>query len=161
MHPTAAIPILQALADGLDPVTSQPYPPDSPYQRADTIRALHAALDALRAPAGPAAAKTPRPLDPDKPAAGQKWTPEEDQRLRDAYAADTPIADLAAAHGRTSGAIQSRLLKLGLITLDTPATHRPSPAPLPAEKPPRTPTPTHPHTSPLSPNPKPDDDFPF
>lgn len=123
MHPSAAIPILQALADGLDPATGQPFPPDSPYQRADTVRALHAALDALRAPACPVPAtgaspsepKPSRPVDPDKPAAGQKWTPEEDQRLRDGFLAHPFIPELAAAHGRTRGALTSRLTKLGLL----------------------------------------------
>lgn len=41
MTSSAAIPILQALADGLDPATDEAFPPDSPYQRADTIRAIY------------------------------------------------------------------------------------------------------------------------
>lgn len=119
----AAIPILQALADGLDPATGQPFPPDSPYQRAATVRALHVALEALRAlpqsdtpiPPHVPPTSTRLPVDPDKPAAGQKWTPEEDQRLRDGFLAHPFIPELAAAHGRTRGALTSRLTKLGLL----------------------------------------------
>ncbi len=111
--------IIQALADGIDPYTGEQFPPDSPYQRADTVRALYTILEAAedktrRIPAGP------RQIDPDKPMAGGKWTEEEEQRLRDAYAAHKPITEIATDHGRTPGAISSRLVRLGLIE-DTPA----------------------------------------
>lgn len=32
--------ILQALADGVDPVSGEMFPPDSPYQQPEVIRAL-------------------------------------------------------------------------------------------------------------------------
>ena len=41
-----ALTILKDLADGKDPETGDPFPPDSPYQRPDVIRALfHAARE--------------------------------------------------------------------------------------------------------------------
>ena len=115
--------IIQALADGVDPYTGETFPADGPYQRADTVRALYTALDALesspnksrRSPEGQ------RRIDPNKPNAGGKWTSEEDDRLREEYAANNDsIKDIAKAHGRTPGAISSRLVKLGIIE-DKPA----------------------------------------
>ncbi len=39
--------IIQALADGVDPYTGEYFPADGPYQRADTVRALHVALEVI------------------------------------------------------------------------------------------------------------------
>ena len=54
----------------------------------------------------------------DKPAAsqaGERWTAEDDLRLRELFLEGTPIAQLAKDFNRTYGAIRSRLKKLGLI----------------------------------------------
>lgn len=157
MDLTRARAILKSLADGHDPVTGAPFPPDSPYQQTDTVRALYVALEALnRATAEPSdrpsaqpsdrqtVQPTPRrPIDPNRPQLGQKWTPEEEQRLRDAFAANTSIPDIAIAHGRSRGGITSRLVKLGLITIPDHTTIRrpdqsttPSPASAPDDPPP-------------------------
>ena len=40
-----AIEIVQSLADGMDPYSGERFPPDSPYQQADTVRVLHMALE--------------------------------------------------------------------------------------------------------------------
>jgi len=42
MDSTRARTILESLADGLDPAIGAPFQPDSPYQQAETVRALHA-----------------------------------------------------------------------------------------------------------------------
>jgi hypothetical protein len=55
------------------------------------------------------------PADPDKPKAGGQWSPEEEQQLRDAFVARKPIGEISKTHGRTTGAITARLMKLGLI----------------------------------------------
>jgi hypothetical protein len=143
--------ILKSLADGRDPATGQSFPPDSPYQQADTVRALFLALEALERGGKPArrrldegGAREPRVIDTDKPMAGMPrrssaaakaggaWSPEEEQQLRDEFAAHKPFPEnlpfeakeasfaswrsrVAAAHGRTAGGITSRLVKLGLI----------------------------------------------
>lgn len=64
---------------------------------------------------------------------GTPWSPEEDEALRLAFAKKAPITDIAARHQRTTGAIRSRLVKLGLITSDgepvDQAPAPPSPAP--------------------------------
>ena len=102
--------IVQALADGVDPYTGDRFPADGPYQRADTVRALYAILEAAES-----GTKPKKPVDPNKPRAGGKWTEEEEQRLRDAFNARKPFADIAKDHGRTQGAITARLVKLGLV----------------------------------------------
>ncbi|MFL6130427.1 MAG: hypothetical protein ACJ73E_15360 [Mycobacteriales bacterium] len=55
-----------------------------------------------------------------RPNARRPWSDDEEDRLRQAWAAGEPVARIAAGHGRSTNAIQSRLLKLGLITLDHP-----------------------------------------
>lgn len=65
----------------------------------------------------------PRPPDDPRrarPNARRPWSEDEEDRLRAAWAAGEPVARIAAGHGRSTNAIQSRLLKLGLITLDHP-----------------------------------------
>ena len=47
MDADQAMQILQQLADGVNPYTGERFPSDSPYQQADTVRALHLALEGL------------------------------------------------------------------------------------------------------------------
>ncbi len=114
--------ILRSLADGRDPATGEQFPPSSPYQQADTVRALYMALEALDAATRRARRQTNRPegasakpVDPNRPKIGASWSPEEEQQLRDEFAAHKPIPEIATSHGRTPGAITARLVKLGLI----------------------------------------------
>lgn len=60
-----------------------------------------------------------------RPNARRPWSDDEEDRLRAAWAAGEPVARIAAGHGRSTNAIQSRLLKLGLITLDHPESPSP------------------------------------
>ena len=112
MEPEQAKAILKSLADGRDPATGNQFPPDSPYQKADTVRALYMALEALEKGTGP---REPRPIDPNRPKAGKAWTPEEEQSVVEAFKKGVPFPEIAATHGRTRGAITARLIKLGLI----------------------------------------------
>ena len=67
--------------------------------------------------------RTPRPPEdrrPGRPNARRPWSPDEEDRLRAAWDRGDPVATVAVAHGRSGNAIRSRLLKLGLITLDHP-----------------------------------------
>lgn len=115
MEAQKAAEIIRALADGRDPITGEAFPPDSPYQQADTVRALFVALEVLKRQKH---VRGKRPGDPNRPKMGAPWTPDEEQQLRDGFAAQKTIPELAAMHGRTASAITSRLVKMGLIEED-------------------------------------------
>ncbi len=164
--------IIQALADGVDPYSGDHFPADGPYQRADTVRALHTAIETIDlAMSGTARKRPARRADPDKPKAGGPWTPEEEQRLRDAFASHRQSTQhlpaeaqgsanrewakqIAANHGRTPGAISSRLVRLGL--LDDTAANRSGHGNAPGSKPYPLPSDTAP--PPVNPD---DDKIPF
>lgn len=121
MNTETARAILRQLADGIDPVTGRQFPPDSPYQQADVVRALYAAVEVMesrstaRKPSEPA---KPRVVDPNRPKAGAAWTQEEEDAVVAAFKKGVPFAEIAATHGRTRGAVTARLVKLGLIKDD-------------------------------------------
>src|SRR3954471_7159306 len=114
MELTAARQIIDTLAKGIHPVTGEVMPEDSPYNAPPVIRALFAVSQALEAPAAGKArrARTDLPANTGKP-----WAAQDDEQLRSGFAAGTPTKDLAAALGRTRWAIESRLVKLGMMTL--------------------------------------------
>ena len=105
-----AISIIRALSDGVDPYTGEQYSSDSPYQKPDTIRALFAAIEALEKQKKAKIRKKEQPGS-----AGKPWNEEEDNRMLQAYDAGTPIIEISEAHGRTVGAIESRLVRHGRI----------------------------------------------
>ncbi|TFZ04114.1 hypothetical protein [Ramlibacter humi] len=112
--------IIDTLAQGIHPVTGEVMPEESPYNAPPVIRALFAVSQALQGAAGavaPARAKRARAELP--PNTGKPWSAEDDEQLRLGFSAGTPTKDLAAALGRTRWAIESRLVKLGLMTLGT------------------------------------------
>ncbi|HYD74755.1 hypothetical protein [Ramlibacter sp.] len=108
--------IIDTLAQGIHPVTGEAMPADSPYNAPPVIRALFAVSQALdTAVAAPAPAARPRREAP--PNTGKPWSADDDEQLRSGFDAGTPTKDLAAALGRTRWAIESRLVKLGVMTL--------------------------------------------
>lgn len=105
--------IIDTLAQGIHPVTGEAMPPDSPYLAPPVIRALFTVSQALDAGAAPK-----RRDRGDLPAnTGKPWSAEDDEALRAGFGAGTPTKDLAAALGRTRWAVESRLVKLGEMTL--------------------------------------------
>ncbi|MEX3943544.1 hypothetical protein AB4Y44_29145 [Paraburkholderia sp. BR10937] len=110
MSPQEALPIIRTLADGIDPLTGEVLSGQSPFNQPDVIRALFAAAQALGELTGNAAPREKRAAK-----AGTSWPPEEDHRLLESFDAGADVKELAAAHGRTTGAIKSRLVKHGRI----------------------------------------------
>jgi hypothetical protein len=105
--------ILQTLVDGIDPATGEPFPASSPYQRADIVRALFVAVQALgNPPRGKTAASQEKPGFEN---AGRPWSQEEDTRLGRAFDAGKSIEVLSEEHKRSRFAIEARLVKLGRI----------------------------------------------
>lgn len=132
MDASEALAVVRALADGRDPQSGAPLGHESVFQQPQVIRALFTAAAALEG-----AANKP-------PAAGGAWSSEEERKLVARFDAGVPPAEIAQEHGRTRGAIVSRLVKLGKIVRE-------------AEAPASPPVPMKPMTA----RPKPDDDIPF
>lgn len=109
MDEIKALAIVSALANGVNPLTGEIFPADSPYQTADVVRALFLARRALETPSKPRA----RAHLPDN--AGKRWTDEEDRKLLREFDRGGEIPDLAQAHGRTTAGIQARLEKYGRV----------------------------------------------
>jgi hypothetical protein len=108
-------------AGGVDPATGEVLADDSPLSSPHVIRALFIAAKALELMA---AAKPARPAAAAPGNAGKPWAEDEDQRLLAAFDAGTPVAELARTHERSSGAINSRLIRLGRLQVsrdDPPA----------------------------------------
>lgn len=103
------IEILTALANGIDPVSGEVFPSDSPYHQTKVVRALFNAVHMLQD------TKVKKQLK-DKPLnQGEPWSEQEDKNLTDAFRDGVSIKKLAEIHQRTRGAIQSRLRKHHLI----------------------------------------------
>ena len=97
--------ILRSLAEGVDPTTGEVLDAENVYNKPDVIRALYTILEATE----PKKESQPRN-------AGKPWTEAEDDKLQDEFASNLKIADIAKEHGRSYGAITSRLDRLGLKT---------------------------------------------
>ncbi len=113
MEKLKALEIIQLLADGTNPFTGEEFPPESPYQHPQIIRALFAAVDVLK--------KHPKHIQRQKDLpenAGKPWPTEEDKLLEETFDSGKTIAELAEIHRRTRGAIKARLIRLGKIQLN-------------------------------------------
>ncbi|KQT08764.1 hypothetical protein [Ramlibacter sp. Leaf400] len=105
--------IIGTLARGIHPLTGEVMAEDSPYSESTVVDALNVAAQALEGRAGkPRRAKANPP-----PNTGKAWSGDDEEQLRLGFQAGTPTKDLAAALGRTRWAIESRLVKMGLLTL--------------------------------------------
>ncbi|MFY8042911.1 MAG: hypothetical protein ACOVOD_08280 [Rhodoferax sp.] len=123
MTPAEAKQIIDVLASGVDPATGEVLPEDNPLNSPHVIRALFIASKALERAAGKSArASAGEPTTATTTAkAGKPWSDDEDQRLLADFDAGTPVAALALAHERSSGAINSRLVRLGRLQLPAKA----------------------------------------
>ena len=95
--------ILMALADGVNPMTGEVLPPEDSCNQADVVRALHTLLDAI-----PSSKLKPQPLN-----AGKPWNEIEEVKLLDEFDSGMSVSTIAREHGRSKGAIESRLVALG------------------------------------------------
>jgi hypothetical protein len=124
MDDQKALSIVSALANGVNPLSGEVFPVDSPYQASDVVRALFAAARALErvrdspppSTASPAAASRERSR-PNLPGnVGKPWSPDEDQRLLAEFEQGRKPAELAKIFGRTLAGIEARLEKHGRLT---------------------------------------------
>jgi len=110
MSPSEALQTVRALANGVDPASGEVFPPESPYQRADTVRALYAAAQALEQSERYERRKRELPAK-----TGEPWSEEEDRKLLAAFDAGRGLPELAAAHQRTQTGVRARLVKYGRL----------------------------------------------
>jgi hypothetical protein len=114
MDESTALTIVSTLANGVNPLTGEVFPPDSPYQTPDVVRALFLAARVLEGNSKP---KSRGPSLPGN--AGKPWTAEEDQRLLHEFDRGASVTALAQAHSRTNAGIQARLEKHGRLQAST------------------------------------------
>lgn len=110
MNHSEALGIVRSLANGVDPASGEVFAPDSPYQRADTVRALFAATQALERAERFARRKEELPAK-----TGQPWTEEEDRLLLASFDGGRGLVELAGAHARTQAGVRARLVKYGRL----------------------------------------------
>ncbi len=111
MKESRARQILQALVQGVDPLTGEELPAGTVLQHADVLRALLAGVGALEQMAARAQRRAQLPGN-----VGRAWTAEEEQVLTAEFQRGETMAAIAALHGRTLRAIEARLERLGLLT---------------------------------------------
>ena len=110
MSPFEAKEIIEALANGINPETGEILPAQSNFNSPQVIRALFAATKALERAVKRAERNDTLPTN-----AGRSWSEIEDKELLASFDAGAPVKKIAAKHGRTLGAIASRLVRLGRI----------------------------------------------
>jgi len=110
-----ALSILQALSNGTDPLSGQPFPAASPYQHPDVVRALYQAVRALEAAVTAQKRQAARSTAAGN--SGKPWEKDEDDRLVADFDAGKSIDDLAVAHGRSRLAIEARLARFGKVPM--------------------------------------------
>jgi hypothetical protein len=110
MQLDAALPIVRALADGVNPVTGEAYPEQSPYAEPRTLRALYSAVDLMQKEVERERRRQLLPANFGKP-----WTQSEDENLVAEFDSRVPMVEMARRHGRTQSSIRLRLEKLGKI----------------------------------------------
>ena len=108
MDITRAKEILQSLADGVDPTTGEVLSAEDVCNQPDVIRALHVVLGAV-------VKKNPAPAN-----AGVKWTRDEIDSLLAEFDSGMSVPEIAEAHGRSKGAIHSKLVAFGRVRLSYP-----------------------------------------
>jgi hypothetical protein len=110
MHLESALPIVKALADGINPVTGEQYPEGSPYAEPRAMRALFSAIDLMQREVEKERRRERLPANFGKP-----WNEGEDRAVAEAFDAGVALTELARRHARTQGSIRLRLEKLGKL----------------------------------------------
>ena len=111
MDKSEALETVEALAHGVNPVTGERFPEDSPFNHPRIIRALFLSINALESLKGGKSRASGSPRN-----AGKPWTKEDDQTLLERFDRGNGVKELAQQCFRTQGAISARLVRLGRIS---------------------------------------------
>ena len=110
--------IVSVLAHGMNPITGEPFPDDSPYNHPLIIRALYTIIgnNVNNPKSQNKKIIEEKPAENDRPRnAGLSWTKEMKLQLELSYKEGKTIEQLAKIFERTEGAIRSELEHQGLI----------------------------------------------
>ena len=110
MQLQSALPIVRALADGVNPETGETFSENCPYAEPRTLRALFSAVELMEREVEREKRRERLPANFGKP-----WTEGEDQALIAEFDAGMPMGEIARKHARTQSSIRLRLEKLGKI----------------------------------------------
>jgi len=110
MNQTEALSVVRSLANGVDPESGEVFPSESPYQRAQTVRALYEAATALEKMEIKERKKAQLPAK-----TGEPWGEDEDRKLLSSFDAGRGLPEIAAAHQRTQTGVRARLVKYGRL----------------------------------------------
>lgn len=110
MQLQSALPIVRALADGVNPLTGEVFSNDCPYAEPRTLRALFSAVELMEREVEREKRRERLPANFGKP-----WTEGEDQSLGAAFDAGSALSEIARKHARTQSSIRLRLEKLGKL----------------------------------------------
>ena len=105
MDITKAKGIVSALAEGIDPITGEILPENHICNNADVVRALYALLHQE--------STTKKKNNYEN--SGKKWTEEDDKLLKELFEQGIKKSELQKHFMRSSGSINARLVKLGLV----------------------------------------------
>lgn len=107
--------VVETLAQGIHPVTGELMDADGPYNEPTVIRALFAVARALDGGVDTKLAREPAERRNAAPNQGKPWAAEDDAKLDAAFAAGADLKPLAQELGRTTFALEARLVKLGRL----------------------------------------------
>ena len=110
MQLQSALPIVRALADGVNPITGETFSESSPYAEPRTLRALFSAVELMEREVEREKRRERLPANFGKP-----WTEGEDRALTTEFDAGAALPEIARKHARTHSSIRLRLEKLGKI----------------------------------------------
>jgi len=101
---------LTALANGVNPITGEILEKNNVYNDPEVIRVLFNTIDLIKN------------IKPSKnvllpPNSGAPWTQDKDAQLINLFKENPDLKFIAKELGRSTGSINSRLLKLGLVTI--------------------------------------------
>ena len=111
-----ALPIIRALADGVDPHSGAVFEEATPYAEPKTLRALFSAVELMEREVEREKRRERLPANFGKP-----WNEGEDRALVAEYDSGAPLQEIARKHARTQSSIRLRLEKLGKIEPTTAA----------------------------------------
>ena len=111
--------VVKTLAQGVHPTTGEVFPPESPYNEPEVIRALFSILEFVKQAKKPRKSVEERRrenVEFGRPTnSGLPWTEEDRAIVRSRFQEGTAVEKLAATLGRSSGSIVAEVIRQDLL----------------------------------------------